>query len=103
VATLYISEFSAGGATIGTTFVEGVLPQPNVADQPVAIGVAHAESNPFNTATRVILLQADAACEIMIGAAPVAVSGTSLRIPANVVPIAFAVQPGHKVSVIQSA
>lgn len=103
MATLYISEFAAGGSTIGTTFIEGVLPQPSLVDQTVAIGGAHAESAAFNAATKVVLLACDAACEIAFGAAPAAVQGTSFRLPANAVPIAFAVQQGHKVSVIASA
>lgn len=102
MAKLYISEFTTGRGQIGTV-PQLAPPQPNVTDQSVGIGGASAQSAAFNAKTNFILVAADTACEIAIGANPVAVSGTSFRLPANIAPVGFCVVPGQMLAVIQSA
>lgn len=101
MATLYISEFRKGSSSIGTEHVP-VLPQPAITDQTVVIGAGSLQSAAFNAATRAIMISCDAVCSILIGDNPVA-AATNFRLPANVPPLEFGVQPGQKIAVITNS
>jgi hypothetical protein len=95
MAKVYIAEFETmpnvpgGGAQIA--------PLPPIAEQTVNI-TTETDSNAFNVNTHFIRVHADAICSIAAGAAPTA-STSTLRLAADQTEY-FAVQPGHKLSVI---
>lgn len=96
MATLYISEYDRmptdglGIASMGK--------EPAIATQTVAIGVASAQSNAFNSKTKFIRLHTDAICSVQFGSNPTA-TASHARMPAGQTEF-FGVEGGHKVAVI---
>jgi hypothetical protein len=100
MASLYISEFG------DLPFVSnGVIQAPGaqdwVTDQKVGIGASSTASNPFNAATDMVVLSADAVCSIAWAEPGETATATAsnFRLPANV-PMLFGITPGMSVSVV---
>ena len=68
-----------------------------IANNNVTIGGSHAESNAFNTNTKMIRLHTDAICSVVIGLAPVATTADA-RMAANQTEY-YQVYPGDKLAV----
>ncbi len=96
MATLYITEYAAAGCFAGESIA--IAASRPIANNNVAIGGTHAESNAFNANTRFIRIEADAICSFVIGATPVATTADA-RIAANQTEY-YQVNPTDKVSVI---
>ena len=77
-----------------------VAKEPAIAIQQLTIAAGAAQSAAFDSATRFVRLHADANCRVLFGPNPTA-SATSARLLAGATEF-FGVQPGTKVSVIQS-
>lgn len=75
IATLYIAEYAD---VRGSTPVE-----PALATQPVTVGGTSTQSAAFNANTRFVRLHTDAACFVLFGANPTAVTGASPRLAAG--------------------
>ena len=100
MATLYVTEFAGvGGDNQGATV--GVLAQPPVAEQTVAIGGGSLASAAFNALTTFVRLHSDVICSVEFGAAPTA-SATTARMAAGQTEY-FHVVAGQKVAVITNA
>lgn len=75
--------------------------------QAIAIGASSTPSSAFGSVTRFVRVHTDANCAIEFrsanpGVDPVAVAGTSMRLPAGATEF-FGVRPGQKVAVVQSS
>lgn len=94
MTTLYIAEY-VGLASEGTrTLPFPTLPSTD--DQAVTIP---GTSSAFASTTKVISVETDTACCILVGSNPTATTSNQ-RIPANAAPVFFAVEPGQKLSVV---
>ena len=102
MATLYVEEYGNIGAaatTIGPWMTSAQAPQePSITGQAITISASSTAGAPFNAGTRMIRVNTDATCSIMIGANPTAVP-TRKRMVANQTEF-FGVQPGHTIAVI---
>lgn len=100
MANLRITEFPGlGGGSNETAQMAGT---PATAEQVVAIGAGSTQSAPFNAATRIVRLHAEAICAVAVGGSNPTASGTnSARLIAGQTEY-FAVKPGDKIAVIQS-
>lgn len=99
MADVFISEY----ARLARDADGNVIPvgkEPAVAEQVLEIGSAVA-SAAFNESTRLIRVHAEAACCLLFGAAPTAVT-TKKRMGAGATEY-FGIVPGQKVSVIADA
>lgn len=94
MAKLYISEYQSRGVVSGST-VE-VAREPSV-DQVVTFST-ETKSAAFASTTHLVRLHADAKCSVKFGASPTATTN-SKKLAADSTEY-FAVEPGHKVSVI---
>lgn len=98
MAAAYISEY----ATIGVPGPEQVgfqcPKEPALAEQLVGISGSPTQSNVFQPETRMIRVNVDSACSVAIGANPTA-NTSAKRLSANQTEF-FAVNPGHKISVV---
>ena len=72
--------------------------EPSITGQAITISASSTAGAPFNAGTRMIRVNTDATCSIMIGANPTAVP-TRKRMVANQTEF-FGVQPGHTIAVI---
>jgi hypothetical protein len=101
MATLYISEYPdvAHGASSSSSFQ--VAPEPPLVEQTVAISASVAASSAFGGNTRVIRVNTDATCSILVGSNPTATTAKK-RLPADTTEY-FGVQPGDKISVIANS
>lgn len=99
MAKLYITEFAGPGGRVSPESGFPLVSAPALVEQTaLTIGTAVA-SAAFGASTRIVRLQAAAACFVQFGTAPTAVTDKSMPLAANVAEY-FAVSPGHKVSVI---
>ena len=99
-ATLYISEFVNGLATVGSTQPQ-IFPQAAITDQAVAISGSSAQSAAFNARTRAVLLTCDDGCSVLVGTNPTATTGNYLLFKGG--RAEFGVAPGEKIAVIANS
>jgi hypothetical protein len=101
MATLYVTEFNAGGGV--SNFPLSAAQQTPVAEQTVNIGGASAQSNAFNANTTLVRLHTDAICSIEFGANPTS-TALKARMAANQTEY-FSIPPnsGWKVAVITNS
>lgn len=96
-AKLYISEYAAIGTARGN--VAQIAVEPVIVDQtPVDFTAGVTLSAVFNAATQYVRIMCDARCAVVFGAAPTATTSNK-TLPADT-PEYFAVQAGHRISVI---
>jgi hypothetical protein len=100
MAVLYVAEFSGLYAKSDQTGQMAICPP--IAQQTVVIGAGSLTcTNPFNAATNLIRVHADAACSIVIGTAPTA-TALLTRMAANQTEY-FAVSGGDNIAVITNS
>ena len=101
MAKLYITEFSKMGSEwAGSHKMPAAIVPPIVDQDPLAIGVASAQSNAFNGETRVVRLHCDAICSVAFGINPTATTDNA-RLAEGQTEY-FSVVPGHCVAVIEN-
>lgn len=91
MAVLFITEYA-------NPYTPGILTEPGLASQTVAIGGSTTQSSAFTSSTNFIRLSTDAICSVAFGSNPTATATTS-RMAAGTERI-VQVSPGHKVAVI---
>jgi|SRR5215471_10786552 len=99
MAFLFITEYANWANSPGGDHDFGQ--EPNVTFQRVAIGAGATSSAAFNTATRMVLVNADTVCSILFGAAPTA-TASSPRLQANTDRF-YGVSPSMVISVIANS
>lgn len=97
MSIIQISEYGDSGLDVNGVRMSTVQ-LPAVAYQEVTISGTSAQSAAFNAATKIIRINADAACRIRAGSNPTALA-TDTRINADA-PEYFGVKPGDKLAII---
>lgn len=90
--------FEMGSRTNGA---QPIRPVPFLAEQSKAVSGTSAQSDAFAAGTKMVTLQADAACHVVFGSNPTATT-TDFKMNADQT-YDFEVQKGHKVAFIAAA
>lgn len=102
MASLYVEEYTgvAGATSVVGPYLTAVpAPQePSITGQLLTIGASSTAGSPFNAATKLIRVHADAICSIAIGPSPTAVA-TRKRMAAGQTDF-YGVRPGDTIAVI---
>ena len=109
MATLYITEYSSvammelsgGAGYVPVASSVPIVQSPAVANQTVAIGGTSVPSAAFNAATKIIRVQTDTTCSIVVGGTAPVATAASGRFPANSTEY-FGTQGGDKLAVISN-
>jgi hypothetical protein len=96
MATCYIGEYSGG-----SPHAMAAPREPPLSEQTVEITGGSLQSAAFSGDTKMIRVNVDAACSILVGPNPTATT-TNKRLAANQTEF-FTVEPGHQLAVIANA
>jgi hypothetical protein len=99
MAFLFISEYSNWVNSPNSDHDSGQ--EPAIATQRIVVQAGATSSAAFNTATRMVLVNADTICSLLFGASPTA-TASSMRLAANIDRY-YGVQPSMIVSVIANS